>query len=48
MFMFFFSGMVITTAIVTASDPTDPTIYLERAHRESLKPESPTIVPMDL
>lgn len=25
-------AMVVTTAIVTKSDPTDPAIYLERAY----------------
>ena len=32
-YLAFFAAMIVTTAIVTASDPTDPTVELERSSR---------------
>ena len=36
-YLTFFIGMVIQTVIVTASDPSDPTVALERLHKHTMK-----------
>ena len=47
LYYLFFIALVVTTILVTASDPSDPAVYLERAHRKAQQDADGLQVPFD-